>query len=94
MPSLETVFSARNAFEADIAGAVGFAEPAGIDYMDIGHHLVVDIAAEDRRAGLVEQHRFGWHAGIDLDVECLGGRERINMVAYRVIVGKGDFGSG
>ena len=60
----------------------------GIGHVHVGEHPVMDVAAEHYDPRLVEDHRGRRGACIEGELELLGGRERVDMVAGIVLVGE------
>ncbi len=92
--TLQSVGACRHRCQRALAVGPGAREPWRVGHDDPAGHLVVDVAADDRHAGLVKDHWCAGHAGIELELERLDRRERVDVVTHRVEVGEVDPGAG
>lgn len=68
------------------AGAIGHGKKRSGRHKNISKHVVVDVAAQRDRARFVERHGLSLAAAIELQLECLGRGERIDVVPERIVV--------
>eukprot|EP01038_Epipyxis_sp_PR26KG_P001077 gene1076-1511_t len=88
MPDAQPVASCGDRVQAGAAVGAGQAVERRVDDGDPRGHLVMDVAAHDRDAGLVEHDRHVRDSGIELQFEGLGRGERVDMVAHGVEIGE------
>mmetsp|Transcript_49618 Transcript_49618/g.116572 ORF Transcript_49618/g.116572 Transcript_49618/m.116572 type:complete len:276 (-) Transcript_49618:1622-2449(-) len=87
VPGLDPML-ARRQVEAGLALGVGAGEGGRVDHDDMGAHAVMDIAAQRGHAGFIEHDGLGRRARIELDVDHLDRRERVDMMPHGVEVRK------
>src|SRR5579862_96935 len=63
------------------ASAVRAAEERRVGDYQVRHHVVMDVAAEGYHARLIEGHGRVWVAMVERQLEALGGREGIDLMA-------------
>jgi hypothetical protein len=63
----------RQVADQGVAVAAGLREVGRFRNVDISDHPIVDVAAEDDDARLVEQYGLRGHARIERQIEALGG---------------------
>src|SRR4051794_7279452 len=81
VPDPDLNLATRNGGEAGLARSIGTGGEAGIDDVDEGDHVVVDVAAERDDTGPIEMHAACLLAGIEPQLEPTDRREGINMMA-------------
>src|SRR5580692_1834958 len=88
MPHADAAGPGRYATDDRFAGGVGLGREGRVDHDDVGDHVVVDVAAEVHHARLVEVNHARFVMAEQLQLEGLSGRERIDVVAYDIEIGK------
>ena len=92
MPHPHDVGARRKVEQDRPAFCVGLGEVGRFRHIDVADHPVVDVAAQDHYAGLVESHRLR-NAGIEWQFETLCRRKGVNLMAHGVAIGEGHRGT-
>ena len=90
MPHGGDIAADADSRQDSLTGGIGDFGPGRVRDMDIGGHVVVDIAADRRRTRLVEDDGLGPLAGILQQLERANRCERVDMVANGVVVVEDD----
>src|SRR3954462_4562843 len=88
VPYAHGVGPARHSGDRGAAILAGDAEVRRLRHVDVADHPVVDVAAERHDARRIEYDRLRRRAHVERKVEALGGRERIDVMAHAVAIGK------
>jgi hypothetical protein len=73
---------------------VGSGRPGGIHDVDETDHAVVNVAAHGDDPGLVEADDARLVVAVEFQFKGMGRGKRIDVVAHRIEIGKGDLGPG